>query len=641
MVGRFKDEFDATYSENDEQEFSDLPETKRSQLQYESLDSAEIIERDLDSFPEEQKRKALERYKLLSLVSRDLVGGWTPKNLNPLIEKHIEKTTLIQKPSYKTLKRWHDSFNQANGSFTSLVDKHHQKGNRTARVVGDESYYEQALERFLDAVRPSISATYKVYCDTITVANENIVSGKIPQVSYQTFKNRIQREQPYSVALARHGKYYADKLYNYYQSVDMPTRILERVEMDHTPLDLILLHDELLVPLGRAHLTLLVDIFSGCIIGFHLGFKHPSYVSASKAIIHATKKKDYILDLPIEFENKWFCEGKIENLVVDNGAEFWSKSLEDSCLEAGINVVFNKVKKPWLKPFVERKFGEIIQGIVGWVPGKTFSNVLEKEDYNPEKDAVMRFSVFVEELHRWIVDVHNASADSRKTRIPNLYWKKSYEVLPPLKLLPENEHNFTIVMGSIHHRKLTSKGIKFKHIDYDSTALAQYRKEYPQTKTSAIKKIKVDPDDISTIYIYLEELEGYIEVPSKDSKGYTHKLSLCEHEKLVKAHRDYIDGEINVLSLAKARLALHDRIQSEQENLRNMSFQERKRKAKATKKIAEISGVNSDTPQAQLTDKLPTSTSTSNCSGSPTEKEVNPIEDFRSKWNRRRKERKG
>ncbi len=43
---------------------------------------------------------------------------------------------------------------------------------------------------------------------------------------------------------ARHGKYYADKLYNYYyQSVDMPTRILERVEMDHTPFDLILLHD--------------------------------------------------------------------------------------------------------------------------------------------------------------------------------------------------------------------------------------------------------------------------------------------------------------------------------------------------------------------------------------------------------------
>ncbi|WP_211321723.1 hypothetical protein [Photobacterium indicum] len=28
----------------------------------------------------------------------------------------------------------------------------------------------------------------------------------------------------------------------------------------------------------------------------------------------------------------------MESLVVDNGAEFWSKSLEQSCLEVGINI---------------------------------------------------------------------------------------------------------------------------------------------------------------------------------------------------------------------------------------------------------------------------------------------------------------
>ncbi len=311
------------------------------------------------------------------------------------------------------------------------MQKHHLKGNRSSRISGDESHYDEALRKFLDAKRPSISAAYQYYCDRIEVENSNIVSGKIPKVSYQTFRIRIKKEQPYAVVLARHGKYYADKLFNYYQTVEMPTRVLERVEMDHTPLDLILLHDELLIPLGRAHLTLLVDVFSGCIIGFHLGFKHPSYVSASKAIIHATKSKTYLSELSIELQNEWVCEGKIENLVVDNGAEFWSKSLEDACLEVGTHVVFNKVKKPWLKPFVERKFGEIIQGIVGWVPGKTFSNVLEKEDYNPKKDAVMRFSVFVEELQRWIVDVHNVNADTRHRRIPNLYWKKGVEVSPP------------------------------------------------------------------------------------------------------------------------------------------------------------------------------------------------------------------
>lgn len=635
MSRRFKDEFDPITSEVEEQEFLSLPETIRTQCQYSSLNNAQMHERDLDSFPPEQKEKALERYKLLCLVNKDLKGGWTPKNLNPLIDLHFDKTSL-PKPSYKTLIRWHKAFSDSHGSFTSLVDKNHLKGNRGPRVTGDEVYYESALERYLDAVRPSISAAFQVYCDEITIANETLVSGQIPMVSYESFKNRIKKEQPYSVALARHGKYYADKLYNYYQSVKMPTRILERVEIDHTPLDLILLHDDLMIPLGRAYLTLLVDVFSGCIIGFHLGFKAPSYVSASKAILHSIKKKDYISSLPIEFQNEWPCRGKIENLVVDNGAEFWSKSLEDACTESGINIVFNKVRKPWLKPFVERKFGEIIQGIVGWVPGKTFSNVLEKEDYKPEKDAVMRFSVFVEELHRWIVDVHNVKADTRHTRIPNLYWQKSYEVLPPMQLLAEKEKSFSIVMGILHIGALTSKGIKFKHLEYDSVALSQYRKQYPQSKESRKKKIKIDPDDLSTIYVFLEELSSYLEVPSKNADGYTDKLSLCEHQRLVKIHRDYIKGEINALSLAKARMALHARIQSEQVNLAQMSLPERTRKASGTKKTAELTGVNSDSSG----NKLNVHTSITNEKES-SEKKAEPLNDFRFRWNRRKKERSG
>ncbi|MEH0741543.1 transposase family protein [Vibrio cholerae] len=634
MVGRFHDEFEPEYNEDSEIKHELLPETQTERLKYSRLQSTQIIERDLSSYPEEQKSKALERYKLLCLVANELSGGWTPKNLNPLIEKHFSKTRLTKKPSYKSLQRWHNSFVDSNGSFTSLVDKNHLKGNREARVIGDEKYYDEALKMFLDARRQSIRAAFNFYRDRIIVANDKIVAGKIPIVSYEAFKNRIRKEEPYSVALARHGKYYADKLYNYYQSVDMPTRILQRVEMDHTPLDLILLHDDLMVPLGRAHLTLLVDVFSGCIIGFHLGFKAPSYVAASRAVIHATKSKSYISEMPISFNNEWLCEGKIENLVVDNGAEFWSKSWEDACLEVGINVVYNKVRKPWLKPFVERKFGEIVQGIVGWVPGKTFSNVLEKEDYKPEKDAVMRFSTFVEEFHRWIVDVHNVNADSRHKRIPNLYWKQSYEVLPPLKLLPDQEQAFSVVMGILQHRKLTDKGIKFMHIDYDCVALSDYRKTYPQTKESMKKKIKVDPDDLSAIYVYLEELQGYVKVPSKDPIGYTVRLSVCEHEKILAAHRTYIKGEMDVLSLAKARLALHDRIEAEQADLMQLTHTERKRKAKSTKKVAEISSVNSDTPHAKLSDRTPIpSFSTSE---SESNSDTTPLESFRSKWNERK-----
>ncbi|WP_238131278.1 hypothetical protein [Vibrio cincinnatiensis] len=80
------------------------------------------------------------------------------------------------------------------------------------------------IRGFLSAVRPSYAAAYTVYKDLIEIENSTIVSGKIPQVSYEAFKNRIKKLPPYTVALKRHGKYYADKLFNYYESVKMPTR---------------------------------------------------------------------------------------------------------------------------------------------------------------------------------------------------------------------------------------------------------------------------------------------------------------------------------------------------------------------------------------------------------------------------------
>ncbi len=629
--GPFEDEF-GSITNDIQQQYEESPEAKLSRLKYSPLETTNVIERDLSSFPEAQKLKALERYKLISLIAKEINGGWTPKNLIPLIDKHIEILS-IPRPSDRTVKRWYKAFCESDGDIKSLVDSHHLKGNRQPRIEGDEPFFIEAVERFLDAKRPTYSQAYEFYCDRIEIENSSIISGKIPKISYQAFKEKLKKLPPYAVALSRYGKHYADKLFNYYQSSIMPTRILERVEIDHTPLDLILLDDELLIPLGRANLTLLVDVFSGCIIGFHLGFNPPSYVSVAKAIIHSVKKKNYIQGMDVEFQNSWLCHGKMETLVVDNGAEFWSDSLDHACTEAGINIEFCKVGQPWEKPRVERKFLEIIQGIAGWVPGKTFSNILEKDEYDPQKDAVMRFSVFVEELHRWIIDVHNASPNSRFTKIPNYHWKKSEDVLPPPALNENDEKSFSVVMGKIHKGTITSKGIKFKHLTYDNVALEHYRKQYPQTKESRKKTIKIDPDDLSRIFVFLEEIGGYIEVPCNfDPLGYTKKLSLCEHLRTVKVHRDFIKGQVDSLSLAKARQALHERIKQEHENLRQMSLPQRAKKAKNGKKMAELAGVNSDSPKSITTDY-------------PIEDiiqphESTPVDDLQSLWNKRRALRK-
>ncbi|MFA0350011.1 transposase, partial [Vibrio sp. 10N.222.55.C6] len=138
---------------------------------------------------------------------------------------------------------------------------------------GDEKYFEEALERFLTSTRPSYAKAYEFYSDSIILANETIVEGKISKLTYEGFKKRLKSLPPYMVAVGRYGQYFADLWFRYFDAHEPPTRVLQRVEIDHTPLDVILIDDELLVPLGRPYLTLLVDVFSGCIIGYHIGFK--------------------------------------------------------------------------------------------------------------------------------------------------------------------------------------------------------------------------------------------------------------------------------------------------------------------------------------------------------------------------------
>jgi putative transposase len=582
---------------NDEFDEITVPIKVKAPIQYVKLEDATLIKRDLDTFPDFLKEEALDKYKLLCFIDKENLGGWTQKNIDPILDKLFAESEL-NRPSWRSVARWRKSYVESSGDLVSLVNARHKMGNRNQRVEGDEEFFDQALKRFLDAKRPTITIAYKYYKDKIEIANEHIVEGKIPTISYTAFTKRIKSLPPYPVAVARHGKFKADQWFSYCGAHMPPTRILERVEIDHTPLDLILLDDELLIPIGRPYLTLLVDVFSGCVLGFHLSYKAPSYVSAAKAISHAIlpKKLDSV---GIDLQNDWPCYGKIENLVVDNGAEFWSKNLEHACQSTGINIQYNPVRKPWLKPFVERFFGQINQSFLTELPGKTFSNILEKEEYKPEKDAIIRFSTFVEEFHRWIVDVYHQDSDSRDTRIPIRQWEAGFNVYPPLKMNEEEEERFTLLMYISDQRTLTRNGFKFEELMYDSTALADYRKHYPQTKETIKKLIKVDPDDISRIYVFLEELGSYLEVPCTDPTGYTKNRSIYEHKAIKKINREIIRESKDCLGLAKARMTIHESIKQDQELFIASKSKAKLSSVKKQAQLADISNTGTGTILAQ------------------------------------------
>ncbi|MFT6915603.1 MAG: putative transposase [Motiliproteus sp.] len=314
----------------------------------------------------------MRRISYLRWFEKHNKAGWTAKNLEPLL-KEASQHLQGPLPNWRTLAGWRSAYEQSGRSAESLAPNHHRKGNREAKVLTDALYYWRAVnEKYLRRERPSIAAAYEYYKDLITLANRDLVEGRIDIISARAFYNRIEKLPPYDVALARYGKRYADRCFQSVGAHIKPTRVLERVEIDHTPLDLILMDDTLGLPLGRPYLTALIDSYSGCLVGFYLGYNEPSYNSVRKALLNSCLSKDYVKKQYPSVKNEWRCEGKIETLVVDNGAEFWSKNLEHACRAVVSDIQYNPVARPWLKPMIERFFGTINRKLLVSIPGKTF-----------------------------------------------------------------------------------------------------------------------------------------------------------------------------------------------------------------------------------------------------------------------------
>lgn len=137
-----------------------------------------------------------------------------------------------------------------------MLPNTNNKGNRSLKITNEASFFDRALERYLVLECPSISAVYQYYSDLICLENQKLVGDKIQTLSYKGFYNRIKKLPAYDVAVARHGKYLAEMKFNKVDAHLLPSRVLEKVEIDHSPLDLILLDDEVDIPLGRLYLAL-------------------------------------------------------------------------------------------------------------------------------------------------------------------------------------------------------------------------------------------------------------------------------------------------------------------------------------------------------------------------------------------------
>jgi putative transposase len=287
-------------------------------------------------------------------------------------------------------------------------------------------------------------------------------------------------------------------------------------QCDHTPADILVVDSQGEI-LGRPTMTTVIDTYSRCIVGMHLGMERPSAAVTCLALRHAILPKQY--GPSYELSNEWPTYGVPQYLYTDAGADFTSNHVDQIAASLGITLCLRR--RPSDGGIVERPFGTLTREFFATLPGYTTAR-LKGHRTKVEEEACLTLEDLERLLTRYIVDRYNQMPDARiqkQTRIGR--WEAGGIVQPPVM----GERELDILLMRQDRRSVYRGG----HIRFANLV---YKGEYLEGYAGQSVVLRYNPRDITMLMVYREE-------GAKDVF-------------LTRAHAQHLDAERLSLSEAQA-----------------------------------------------------------------------------------------
>lgn len=421
--------------------------------------------------------------------------------------------------SFVTLYRWINRY-LSTGSLSSLVPGYKERGGKGKTRLDEET--EKIVKSFIDneyLTKQKLPASKIIENIKIYFKQADMVAP-----SDNTIRNRIKALNYGRTLRLRNGKSeYLSKFNPVSDSfnADFP---LEIVQIDHTPLDIMVVDEIMRKPIGRPYITIALDIFSRMVYGFYVTLQDPSFFSAGQALYMGIMPKNNYLE-SLGVEGSWSIYGIPKSMTIhlDNAAEFRGEGLKRFCQEFNIGIDFRPRGAPYYGGHIERVV-KTMNMRIHTLSGTTFSNPKERGEYDSEAKAVFTLKELEKWIAEFIVNVYHKSIHSELNMTP----EKKYETgilgddktagtgLPDI-IGREEAERIRISLLPIAERSVQKDGISFENIKYYSDVLRKYISIKDNNgRKRKIFTIRFDPRDISTIYFYDQDLKMYFPIPYRN-----------------------------------------------------------------------------------------------------------------------------
>lgn len=506
--------------------------------------------RDLSTFPEKWQKRARLRMHYINAIKPNEIK-YNKQVWDALIQSAAKDINDPKPPSSGTVHTWWRKY-RVTKSVTRLIPKN-IAGFQQAR-----DYRYPIFEDVLSQVYLTIQKRKKI--EVVRAVNDRIkqvnldktAEEQIPDVHQATVYRWIKELQQDIVDAARLGAEAARVKYRIAMGGLKVSAILERVEIDHTPLDIIVIDKITMLPLGKPWLTMAIDAHSRMILGFYISFNAPSSYAVLQCLKQMILPKDeWLVKFP-DIQGKWPAFGIPTLIAADNGMDLHSIALQNSCLELGVQILFCPIASGDAKGRIERYFRTSNDGLIHRLPGTVFSNINERGDYPAEDLACIDMEVLVHIITMWIVDVYSVNFHRGIGTTPLLKWMESAE--KSVIELPVYPQQLDVITGIPAKRTVFHYGIELDCLHYNSRTLQEIRR---RTGENLQVQLKYYEDDVGFIHVYDPDAKEYIKVDAVD-QGYAANLHREIH-RLSRAHARKVFGESHSQNqLSEARQAIED-----------------------------------------------------------------------------------
>jgi putative transposase len=376
-------------------------------------------------------------------------------------------------------------------------------------------------ECYLTLEKPSVQALRR------WLRHEGLKVGlKVP--STKAIQTRLDRLAPQTVTARRQGAKAAVDKWEPTRGALEASYALELVQSDHTLVDVIVVDDLYRKPIGRPWLTLMIDVASRSVPGFHLDMLAPSAVSVGMCMRQAVlPKADWLAERGMEAP--WANQGLMDRLHLDNAREHRSDALKRGCRAHSISLEYRPVRRPHFGGHIERLIGTTM-GAVHLLPGTTFSNVAERGDYDAEAEACMTLGELQVWLAAQIIGPYHAERHRGLGIPPAIAWADAIDRRSELVRLPIDHATFLYDFLPCELRAVTPHGIELFHTHYWDDALSCW-----YTRPGQAMPVRWDPRDLSRIWLELPHGE-HLEVPYRDLRRPA--ITRWEQKEAVRALRE-------------------------------------------------------------------------------------------------------